>query len=196
MIGGVRQRRKGIRRRVSIQFTVAAGMDGASTTNFNMTVGANGTILVFAAGNVTTGARVDGVAMTLLAKTSNAAMYVATGLAAGSRNVQVDRSGSSSYVVTAAAYTGVSNVTGVVTGNGSGTTLSLTPSGSGALAVAGFDFGVSSGDMANVASNGNLRQVYRRTASNAAAIADKATPPVTLTNPTGGSWTGITAFFS
>lgn len=36
-------------------------------------------------------------------------------------------------------------------------------------------------------SNGNLRQLYRRTAANALAVADKDPAPVTIANPTGGS---------
>ncbi|QOI66859.1 minor tail protein [Gordonia phage Bosnia] len=171
-------------------------VEGAATTNVNLTVGAGAAIIVFAAGNVTSAARVDGVAMTLVGKTSNGAMYGITGLAAGARNVQVDRSGSSAHIVAVLSYTGVSTITGGALGSGSGNTPSGTPSGSGHLAVVGFDFGVSSGDVGSVVSNGNLRQLYRRTAANALAVADKDTVPVTITNPTGGSWTSIGVWLS
>ncbi|UUG69815.1 hypothetical protein SEA_CLAP_29 [Gordonia phage Clap] len=172
-------------------------VEGSATTNVNLTVGAlSPAILVFVAGNLTTAARVDGAAMTLIGKTSNAAMYAMAGLAAGARNVQVDRSGSSAHIVAVSSYTGVSTVTGGATGSGSGNTPSSTPSGSGHLAVAGFDFGVSSGDVGSVVSNGNLRQLYRRTAANALAIADKGSAPVTLANPTGGTWTSIGVWLS
>ncbi|QCG77775.1 hypothetical protein QLQ77_gp29 [Gordonia phage Reyja] len=172
-------------------------VEGSATTNVNLTVGAlSPAILVFVAGNLTTAARVDGAAMVLLGKTSNAAMYAMTGLAAGARNVQVDRSGSSAHIVSVLSYTGVSMITGGVLGSGSGTTPSSTPSGAGHLAVAGFDFGVSSGDVGSVVSNGNLRQLYRRTAANALAVADRAETPVAITNPTGGSWTSIGVWLS
>ncbi|AMS03188.1 minor tail protein [Gordonia phage Herod] len=171
-------------------------VEGAATTNVNLTVGAGAAIIVFVAGNVTSAARVDGVAMTLVGKTSNGAMYGITGLAAGARNVQVDRSGSSAHIVAVLSYTGVSTITGGALGSGSGNTPSGTPSGSGHLAVVGFDFGVSSGDVGSVVSNGNLRQLYRRTAANALAVADKDTVPVTITNPTGGSWTSIGVWLS
>lgn len=166
-------------------------VEGSATTNVNLTVGAGAAIIVFVAGNLTAAARVDGVAMTLIGKTSNGAMYGMTGLAAGVRNVQVDRSGSSAHIVAVLSYTGVSTITGGALGSGSGNTPSGTPSGSGHLAVVGFDFGVSSGDVGSVVSNGTLRQLYRRTAANALAVADKDSTPVTITNPTGGSWTSI-----
>ncbi|AMS03839.1 hypothetical protein SEA_BAXTERFOX_29 [Gordonia phage BaxterFox] len=166
-------------------------VEGAATTNVNLTVGAGAAIIVFVAGNVTSAARVDGVAMTLVGKTSNAAMYGITGLAAGARNVQVDRSGSSAHIVAVQSYTGVSTMTGGATGSGSGTTQSGSPSGSGHLAVVGFDIGLSSGDIGSVVSNGSLRQLYRRTSGNALAVADRGAVPVSITNPTGGSYTSI-----
>ncbi len=175
----------------NVLFDNSLVVEGAATTNVNLTVGAGAAIIVFVAGNLTTAARVDGAAMTLIGKTSNAAMYAMTGLAAGARNVQVDRSGSTAHIVAVLSYTGVSTVTGGALGSGSGTNPSSTPSGPGHLAVAGFDFGVSSGDVASVVSNGNLRQLYRRTAANALAVADRAAIPVTITNPTGGSFTSI-----
>ncbi|AMS02504.1 minor tail protein [Gordonia phage Bjanes7] len=171
-------------------------VEGSSTTNVNLTVGAGAAVIVFVAGNQTAASRVDGVAMTLIGKTSNAAMYGITGLAAGARNVQVDRSGSSAHIVAVLSYTGVSTITGGALGSGSGNTPSGTPSGSGHLAVVGFDFGVSSGDVGSVVSNGNLRQLYRRTAANALAVADKDSAPVTITNPTGGSYTSIGVWLS
>ena len=171
-------------------------VEGSATTSVNLTVGAGAAIIVFVAGNLTAAARVDGVAMTLIGKTSNAAMYAMTGLAAGARNVQVDRSGSSAHIVAVLSYTGVSTVTGGALGSGSGNTPSGTPAGSGHLAVVGFDFGVSSGDVGSVVSNGNLRQLYRRTAANALAVADKDAAPVTITNPTGGTWTNIAVWLS
>ncbi|QGJ95823.1 minor tail protein [Gordonia phage EMoore] len=171
-------------------------VEGSSTTSINLAVGEGAAIIVFVAGNLTNAARVDGAAMTLIGKTANAAMYAITGLAAGVRNVQVDRSGSSSHIVSAVSYTGVTTVTGGSLESGSGTTPSNTPAGSGGLAVAGFDFGVSSGDAASVVSNGNLRQMYRRTASNALAVADRAAAPVAITNPTGGAWTSIGVWLS
>ncbi|AMS02430.1 minor tail protein [Gordonia phage SoilAssassin] len=112
-------------------------VEGSSTTNVNLTVGAGAAVIVFVAGNQTAASRVDGVAMTLIGKTSNAAMYGITGLAAGARNVQVDRSGSSAHIVAVLSYTGVSTITGGALGSGSGNTPSGTPSGSGHLASSG-----------------------------------------------------------
>ncbi|QDH93194.1 minor tail protein [Gordonia phage Zipp] len=171
-------------------------LEGAATTSTNITVGAGATIIVFAAGNVTTAARVDGVAMTLVGKTANAAMYYATGLAAGVRNVQVDRSGSTSYIVSVLSYTGVSVVSGGVLGSGSGTTQSGSPSGTGGLAVVGFDIGLSSSDVGLVTSNGAIRVLYRRTSGNALVVADKPVPPVEIANPTGGSYTTIAVWLT
>ncbi|AXQ60653.1 hypothetical protein SEA_ALI17_37 [Gordonia phage Ali17] len=180
----------------NVAFDNSTVLEGAATTNTNITVGAGATIIVFAAGNITNAARVDGVAMTLVGKTANAAMYYATGLAAGARNVQVDRSGSSSYIVAVMSYTGVTTVTGGVLGSGSGTTQSASPSGTGGLAVAGFDIGLSSGDVGSVVSNGNIRQLYRRTSGNALVVADKPVPPIEITNPTGGSYTTIAVWLT
>ena len=180
----------------NVLFDNSLVVEGSATTNVNLTVGAGAAIVVFVAGNLTNAARVDGVPMTLIGKTGNAAMYAITGLAAGARNVQVDRSGSSAHIVAVQSYTGVSAVTGGATGSGSGTTQSGAPSGSGHLAVVGFDIGISSGDVGSVVSNGNLRRVYRRTPANALAVADKDTAPVTITNPTGGSYTSIGVWLS
>lgn len=180
----------------NVLFDNSLVVEGSATTSVNLTVGAGAAIIVFVAGNLTAAARVDGAAMTLIGKTSNAAMYGITGLAAGVRNVQVDRSGSSGHIVGVFSYTGVSTVTGGELGSGSSNTPSGTPSGSGHLALVGFDFGVSSGDVGSVVSNGSLRQLYRRTAANALAVADKDSAPVTITNPTGGSWTSIGVWLS
>ncbi|URC17658.1 hypothetical protein SEA_TARDUS_42 [Gordonia phage Tardus] len=180
----------------NVAFDNSTVLEGSATTNTNITVGAGATIIVFAAGNVTNAARVDGVPMTLVGKTANAAMYYATGLAAGARNVQVDRSGSSSYIVTVMSYTGVTTVTGGVLGSGSGTTQSGSPSGTGGLAVVGFDIGLSSSDVGSVVSNGAIRQLYRRTSGNALVVADKPVPPVEITNPTGGSYTTIAVWLT
>lgn len=180
----------------NVAFDNSTVLEGAATTSTNITVGAGATIIVFVAGNVTNAARVDGVAMTLVGKTANAAMYYATGLAAGARNVQVDRSGSSAHIVSVLSYTGVTTVTGGVLGSGSGTSQSATPSGTGGLAVAGFDVGLSSGDVGSVVSNGNIRQLYRRTAANALVVADRAAAPVEITNPTGGSYTTIAVWLT
>ncbi|AYR02933.1 minor tail protein [Gordonia phage Stultus] len=196
MIPGVRHRATRRRPTGTVAFDNSLVVEGAATTNVNLTVAAGATIIVFAAGNVTTAARVDGVAMTLIGQTSNAAMYAATGLAAGARNIQVDRSGSSSYIVAAASYTGATAVAGGALGSGSSTTPSGTPAGSGSRAVVGFDIGVASGDMPSVVSNGSIRQLYRRTSGNVLAIADRTAAPVTLTNPTGGSWTTIAAWLN
>ncbi|QXO13125.1 hypothetical protein QLQ78_gp28 [Gordonia phage Jojo24] len=180
----------------NVLFDNSLVVEGSATTNVNLTVGAGAAIIVFVAGNLTAAARVDGVPMTLIGKTSNAAMYYATGLAAGARNVQVDRSGSSAHIVTVLSYTGVSTATGGATGSGSGTSQSGAPSGSGHLAVVGFDIGLSSGDVGSVVSNGNMRQLYRRTSGNALAVVDRAEVPVTITNPTGGSYTSIGVWLS
>ncbi|QGJ93594.1 minor tail protein [Gordonia phage MelBins] len=180
----------------NVAFDNSTVLEGSSTTNTNLTVGAGATIIVFVAGNVTNAARIDGTPMTLVGKTANAAMYYATGLAAGVRNVQVDRSGSSAHIVSVLSYTGVTTVTGGVLGSGSGTTQSASPSGTGGLAVAGFDIGLSSGDVGSVVSNGNIRQLYRRTSGNAMVVADKPVPPIEITNPTGGSYTTIAVWLT
>ncbi|AMS03031.1 hypothetical protein SEA_LEONARD_39 [Gordonia phage Leonard] len=180
----------------NVAFDNSTVLEGSATTNTNITVGSGATIIVFVAGNVTNAARVDGVPMTLVGKTANAAMYYATGLAAGARNVQVDRSGSSAHIVAVLSYTGVTTVTGGVLGSGSGTTQSASPSGTGGLAVAGFDIGLSSSDVGSVVSNGNIRQLYRRTSGNALVVADKPVPPIEITNPTGGSYTTIAVWLT
>ncbi|WIC40228.1 minor tail protein [Gordonia phage Holliday] len=166
-------------------------IEGSSTTSVNLTVAANATIIVFVAGNTTNAARVDGVNMSLVGKTSNAAMYYATGLAAGSRAIQVDRSTSSGHIVTAVSYTGVSSVSGGVTASGTSNTPSGTPTGSGGRTLVGFDFSAGSAEIDSVTSNGEVRVKYRRTTGNCLAVADRAGSPVTLSTPASGSWTSI-----
>ncbi|QNJ58012.1 hypothetical protein SEA_JKSYNGBOY_38 [Gordonia phage JKSyngboy] len=194
MIPGVRFRASRRRQVGGIGFDQSIVVEGSATTSVNITVPAAATVIVFVAGNVTNAARVDGAAMTLIGKTSNAAMYAAVGLAAGARNVQVDRSGSSAHIVNVVSYTNVSSVVGGATGSGSGTTQSGSPTGAGHLAVVGFDISLSSSDVGSVTSNGNLRQVYRRTSGNSLALADRTETPVTITNPTGGSYTTVAAW--
>lgn len=169
-------------------FTVAEGL---STTSLNLTVGANATAIVFVAGNTTNAARVDGVNMTLVAKTSNAAMWFATALAAGTRAIQVDRSTSSGHIVSAVSYTGVSQVVGGVTASGTSTTPSGTPSGSGGRVLVGFDFSAGSTEIDSVTSDGDVRVKYRRTSGNCLAVADRAGPSVSLTTPSSAAWTSI-----
>ncbi|WNM69739.1 minor tail protein [Gordonia phage Crater] len=166
-------------------------IDGSSTTSVNLTVAANATIIVFVAGNTTNAARVDGVNMSLVGKTSNAAMYYATGLAAGSRAIQVDRSTSSGHIVSAVSYTGVSSVSGGVTASGTSNAPSGTPTGSGGRTLVGFDFSAGSAEIDSVTSNGEVRVKYRRTTGNCLAVADRAGSPVTLSTPASGSWTSI-----
>lgn len=175
----------------NVQFDNAATAEGASTTTINLTTADAATIIVFVAGNVTNAARVDGVPMTLVSKTANAAMYYATGLAAGNHVVQTDRSGSSGHIVTALSYTGVTSVTGGALSSGTGTSLSGAPSGTGGWALVGFDFSSGSADIANATSNGSIRTRYRRTTGNCLAVADHVVSPVTLANSYGGSWTSI-----
>lgn len=181
---------------VNIKFDNVAIVEGSATTNFDLTVGANATIIVFVAGNVTNAARVDGVPMTLVGKTGNAAMYYATGLAAGARNVQVDRSGSSGHIVSAVSYTGVSAVVGGALGSGTSAAPAGTPTGSGNTAVTGFDFSAGSAEINNVTSNGTLRARYRRTSGNCLAVADRQATPVQLSTPSSGSWTSISVWLA
>ncbi|AXH46490.1 minor tail protein [Gordonia phage RobinSparkles] len=176
------------------QFDNATSLENSgSTTTFNLTVGAGAALIVFAAGNATTGARVDGVSMTALASTSNGIMYGITGLSAGVKSIAVDRSSTGSFVICAASYTGVTNISGVVTGSGSNASPTISPTGSGGIVVGGFDFTAS--NIATVGGVDNLRAAYRRTTGNCAAISDRLVAPVGLTGTgaTGNNYTAIGA---
>ncbi|QKY78396.1 hypothetical protein SEA_BARSTEN_41 [Gordonia Phage Barsten] len=191
MIPGVRHRATRRRSTGVITFDNVATAEGSATTTLNLTTGSNATIIVFVAGDITNAARVDGVAMTLIAKTSNAGMYYATGLSAGSHTVQTDRNGSTGHIVSALSYLGVTTVSGGTTNSGSGTSLSASAAGSGGIVVAGFDLASGSSDIANVTSNGVIRVRYRRTTGNCQVVADLNASPVTASNSYGSGWTSI-----
>ncbi|AYR02848.1 minor tail protein [Gordonia phage Gaea] len=191
MIPGVRFR--ATRRRPSglITFDNSTVLDGSATTSFGLTVGgSNATIIVFAAGNLTNAATVDGVAMTLIGKSSNAAMWAITGLAAGARNVVVTRAAATSYIVSAMSYLGAASFAGGVVNSGTGTAMSSAPTG-GQLKVAGFDFSSSSADFAGITTDGTQRVKYRRVNGNNVLVADKPTGPIGATLVGSSSWTSI-----
>lgn len=196
MIPGVRHRATRRRSTGVVTFDNSTVVEGASTTSFNLTVGAGATLIVFAAGNLTTGATVDGVPMTLIGKTSNAAMYAATGLPAGSRAVQVGRDAATGYIVSAVSYTGAATVSAGVMTSGSGLTAAVTPPGGGTRAVVGFDFAASSTDFTNAATDGSTRVKYRRVNGNNVMVADKPSAPVTATFTGTPNWTAIGVWLS
>lgn len=188
-------RRAASRRRNSgvVTFDNAANdAAGAGTVTINMVTGAGACAIVFAAGNLTNGATVDGVAMTLLGKTSNAAMYIAFGLTAGSHTFVITRgTGGTSFITTVVSYVGAVSAMGFSTGSGSSNSPILNYDGPGGLAVAGFDISAGSSEIATITSTGDVRVRIRRTTANAMILADSITVPISLSTPSSNSWTSI-----
>ncbi|WP_157226760.1 hypothetical protein [Gordonia soli] len=178
----------------AIAFDQAAGAT-ATNADASVTMTTPACTLIIAVSNNIIGSAsvtVDGVAPTLLGTSGNMRLYTAT-VAAGSHTITTTGGGSwRTLIVT--AYTGVTTVSGLVTANASSTTPSVTPTGSGVLAVGAFlGPNVSA---AGTTSNGDIRakQASANTSYNL-AMADRASTPVSLTQAS-AAWNGAGVWLS
>ena len=172
-------------------------VQSATATNANASVTMTtpaATLIIAASNNIITGmtVTVDGVAATLLGTQGDMRLYTAN-VAAGSHTIVGAASGAWRTLIVA-SYTGVSAVSGYAGASGTSVTPSITPSGSGTLAVAAFVGNNTSA--AGTTSNGDLRA--KQAAASAAynlALADRTSAPVTLTQ-TSAAWSAVGVWLS
>lgn len=158
-----------------------------SDASISITVSEQAQLVILASNNIPSGlnAIVDGVTLTALGSIGSSKLYTIS-VSAGTHTVTASAGGSWRTLIVS-SYIGVTSVSGIITASASSVTPSITPSGSGAIAVGGFQ-GVRVSDAATV-SNGDIRgkQVAANTSYNL-ALADKSSAPVTLTQSSSSQW--------
>ncbi len=164
------------------------------TTNVSITVPEGGTIVAFSYDNISNSIVTcsGGVTMTSAATASLNTTRIshAVGVAAGTYTVTMSGSSGSFRTMIVAAYQGVTSASGGVSGEGGYATPTLTPTGTGLLAVAGFRG--SSMPSGTTTSNGDIRsRATNATQPMDLILVDRSTTPVSLSLASALSWIGV-----
>lgn len=164
------------------------------TTNVSITVPEGGTIVAFSYDNLGNSVATcsGGVTMTSAATASsnNTRISHAVGVAAGTYTVTISGASGSYRTMIVAAYQGVTSASGGVSGGANNTTPTLTPTGTGLLAVAGFRG--SSMPSGTTTSTGDIRsRATNATQPMDLILVDRSTTPVSLSLASSTSWIGV-----
>ncbi|WP_336790504.1 hypothetical protein [Gordonia malaquae] len=163
-------------------------------TTVSITVPEGGTIVAFSYDNTANSVVTcsGGVTMTSAAVASSNTTRIshAVGVPAGTYTVTMSGSGGAFRTMIVAAYQGVTAVSGGVSGGATNTTPTLTPTGTGLLAVAGFRG--SSMPSGTTTSTGDIRsRATNATQPMDLILVDRSTTPVSLSLASSTSWIGV-----
>lgn len=171
----------------------------AGTTSVSIAVPEGGTLVVFSYDNTTNSLVTcsGGVTMTSAASASSntTRLSYAIGLPADTYTVTMSGSAGAFRTQIVAVYQGVSSASGAVTGNANNTSPTVSPSGSGLLAVAGFRG--SSMPSGTTTSTGDIRgRANNPSQPMDLVFVDHSTSPVSLSLASSTSWIGIGLWLS